>query len=122
MPITQITHQGKKIIFVDYEGCRNKQDMLDMVVQSTDYLLAQPDKHLLILFDYTHAHGSSEYMRLAKESRDKIYQTKTTKSAAIGISGIKRILLNGYNALSSAKGMQPFDTKSAALDYLVGED
>lgn len=122
MPITTLTHQSKKVVFIDYQGCSNKDDMLDMVRQTTDYVLAMPDPHVLMLFDYTHAFGSRDYMKLAQESRDKIYKAKSTKSACIGISGIKKVLLQGYNAIGGSRGLKPFNTKEEALDYLVSDD
>ncbi|PIB36648.1 hypothetical protein BFP72_15185 [Reichenbachiella sp. 5M10] len=122
MSISQITHQGKRIIFVDYSQCKNKKEMIDVVSQVADYLLALPDPHLLLLFDYTNAHGSTEFMNAAKAAREKILQSKTTKSAALGITGIKKILLNGYNAVSGEAKMKPFDNKEAALAYLLSAE
>ncbi|MBU2914993.1 hypothetical protein [Reichenbachiella agariperforans] len=122
MSISQITHRGKKIVLIDYSKCKNKQDMLQLGSEVPDYLIDLPEEHLLILFDYTNAHGSSEFMKQANESRERVLHHKTTKSAAIGITGIKKILLKGYNALSSNDGMQPFDTKEAALEYLLKKE
>lgn len=119
MPISDITHQGKQVVLVDYSDCKKKQQMLDLALELTDYLLAKPDKHLLVLFDYTDAFLSSEFMKVAKEGRAKLYQTKTAKAAALGVTGIKKVLLKGYNALSKGEGIQMFDTKTEALDYLV---
>lgn len=122
MPIKDITHMGKKIISIDFEGCRSKQDMLDMAYQTMDYLLAQSENHLRIFFDYSHGFATREYMKVAQEGREKLLKTKTTTSAAIGISGIKKVLLQGYNAVSTSKGIKPFDSRGEALDYLVSDE
>lgn len=119
MPISDISHQGKEVILVDYSDCKKKQEMLDLAIELTDCLLAKPDKHLLVLFDYTDAYLSSDFMKVAKEGRIKLYKTKTAKAAALGVTGIKKVLLKGYNALSKGEGIQMFDTKSQALDYLT---
>lgn len=119
MPISDISHHGKSVVLVDYSDCKKKQQMLDLALELTDYLLAKPDKHLLVLFDYTDAYLSSEFMKVAKEGRAKLYRSKTAKAAALGVTGIKKVLLKGYNALSKGEGIQMFDTKEQALDYLV---
>lgn len=119
MPISEILHQGKKVILVDYSECKKKQEMLDLAYELTGYLLAKPEKHFLILFDYTNAFLSSDFMKVAKEGRTKVYQTKSARGAALGVTGIKKVLLKGYNALSKGEGIQMFDTKEQALEYLV---
>jgi hypothetical protein len=61
-------------------------------------------------------------MRVAGEARVKLFEAKTIeiRSAALGITGIKKILVKGYNALrSQGEGIQIFDTKAEALKYLV---
>lgn len=119
MPVSNIFHHGKKVVFIDYTGCASKQDMLDMIDQTTIHVLAQPEPHVLLLFDYSDAYGSKDYMKKAQEGRDRIYQSKSTKSACIGVTGLKKVLLQGYNAISGSRGLKPFNSKGEALDYLV---
>ncbi|MEO9964741.1 MAG: hypothetical protein ABJF11_03065 [Reichenbachiella sp.] len=85
----------------------------------SDDSLAKAEPHLLILFDYTDAYLSSDFMKFAKEEREKLDKTKTAKGATLSITGIKKILLKGYNVLIKGEGIQMSDSKSEALDYLV---
>ena len=122
MAISEINHQGKKIIFVDYSALRKKQEMIDGALEAKAYFLNMPEKNILVLFDYTNTYLSSEFVKVAKESREELYKIKTFRSAALGVTGIKKILAKGYNALrSKGEGVQLFDNKSEALNYLVAD-
>lgn len=119
MPVTTITYKDHKIVFIHFEGCTRKEDMLDVVKQTTYYLLNFPDKNILVLFDFSLAYGSKEYMQLAQEGREKVYQVKNLKSACYGLNAAKRIILKVYNTLFNGKGMMPFDSREEALEYLI---
>ena len=62
--------------------------------------------------------GSTEFMQRAKQLGKEIFDSRTSKSAVLGVTGIKKILLNGYNMIVKNK-LEPFDTKEEALEYLV---
>ena len=119
MPIQDIDHKGIKIVTIDFEDCRTKDDMVKMAHKITDYLIKHPDKTLNIFFDYTHGFATRDYMKVAQEGKKQLLESKEVKSAAIGITGIKKVLLQGYNKLGSNKGIVPFNTKEEALDYLA---
>jgi len=122
MPVTIITHKGKKIIFASYEDYRHsKESMIQSTVDVTNLALEQPEKHLLFLFDLTDATMSSGFMEASKKAAYKIFKNKTGSGAIIGITGVRKVILKGYNSLPVFKGrkMRPFDSKVEALQYLV---
>ena len=121
MPITTITHKGRNIVFISFEDYDTKYKMVQSAYELRDYVLAQPEEHVLVLMDSTHAKGSREFMSAAKESRLEVRKHKMTSSAAIGISGVKLVLLKGYNAIVKSGNTVPFDTKEQALDYLISQ-
>lgn len=121
MPINQMTYNGKKIITVSYEDFQTKELMIESAKRLADYILSQPEKHIRVFIDLTGALGSREFMAASKAARLRVYAEKTTTSAAIGVTGMKKVLLKGYNAISKNKGVVPFDTKEQALEYLVND-
>ena len=80
MPITTITHKGKNIVFISFEDYDTKEKMVQSTYDLRDYVLAQPEGHVLVLMDSTHAKGSREFMAAAKESRLEVRKTKNTSS------------------------------------------
>jgi len=119
MALSTLLHNQRKIIYADYSDCNNKDEMMQLARELTAFLLEQPEKEVLVLFDYTDTYLSSEFMKVVKEEREKFYRQKTAKGAALGVTGIKKVLLKGYNALSRGAGIQLFDTKLDALNYLT---
>lgn len=116
-----MTYKGKKIITVSYEDFQSKELMIDSAKRLADYILSQPEKHIRVFIDLTDALGSREFMAASKDARLRVYNEKTTTSAAIGVTGMKKVLLKGYNAISKTKGIVPFSTKEKALEYLVSD-
>ncbi|WP_370088652.1 hypothetical protein [Ekhidna sp.] len=121
MPIDQTLYKGKKIITVSYEDFQSKELMIESAKRLADYILSQPEKHIRVFMDLTEALGSREFMAASKAARMRVYAEKTTTSAAIGVTGMKKVLLKGYNAISKTKGVVPFDTKEQAMEYLISE-
>lgn len=117
MSIKYISHKGKKVLFIDYSSCKTVEDTLAVLeMVKAEYL--KSNEQLLTLNNFEGAYASSQYMSKANEYAKEIFNKRTAKNAALGINGIKKILLYGYNAVVRDKIM-PFNTKEEALDYLV---
>ena len=118
MSVSIISHQGKEVIYVDYQDCQGSEERLALLESSFDVLLER-DGEQLILVNVQNQFGDRKYMQRAKEMEDALHD-KVKKRAVLGIEGIKKVLLMGLNKLSSERGrIKPFDNKEAALDYLV---
>lgn len=91
--------------------------MIQIMNASVPYYQASPTK-LLTLSDFNNIKGSTEFMDLAKKLAKEVFDIKTEKGALLGIQGIKKILVQGYNLVAKLK-MVPFDTKEQALKYLT---
>lgn len=69
------------------------------------------------LINMTDAAGNSEWMEASKRN-SKMVEHKVLKSAIIGVTGIKKVLLMGYNSVAKGR-VKPFSTKEDALEYLA---
>jgi len=116
MPYSFITHKGKKILFVDYKPCKSIDEMVKLL-DDIRQLYEKSSESFLALNDFTGTFGSNEFMSHAKKHKE-LFDRKTIKTAVLGITGIKKILLNGYNVFVKNKQM-PFESKEQALEYLV---
>jgi hypothetical protein len=117
MSVSYINYKGKKVLFADYTKCKNTQDML-IVLEETKKEFEKSNQMILIIDDFTGNTGSIEFMQRAKQLGKEIFDNRTSKAACLGITGIKKILLNGYNTIVKNK-LVPFETKEEALEYLV---
>jgi len=116
MPFSYIEHKGKKILFVDYTKCKSIDEMIKLLEDVRREYEKASDK-FLALNDFTGSYGSNDFLNRASKYKD-LFDSKTIKTAVLGITGIKKILLNGYNAFVKNKQI-PFNTKEEALEYLV---
>lgn len=116
MPVSIIDHQGVRVLFIDYSGMKKKEEMIGTLHEAVEIIEIQPDK-IRTLIDLTDAAGSSEWMNESKKYGKQVGD-KTLKSAIVGITGMKKVLLMGYNAVVNGR-LKPFDTKEQALAYLV---
>jgi len=117
MGFSYVTYKGKKILYVDYTQCKNTEDMLK-VLESVKREYETTTQMFITVNDFRGTFGSSEFMKRAGELGKQVFDKRTLKTTVLGISGIKKILLNGYNALVKNK-LVPFDTKEEAFEYLV---
>ena len=117
MGISYITHKGKKILYIDYSKCKTVAETLAILEEvKKEYL--NTTGLLLTLNNFEGAYGSTEYMKKASEYGKSIFNKRTAKNAAIGVTGVKKILLNAYNLVVKDK-ILTFNTKEEALDFLV---
>jgi hypothetical protein len=117
MSISYISHKGKKILYIDYTNCKTIPETLAVLEEvKNEFLNSTGD--WLTLNDFRGGYGSSEYMKKANQYAREIFNQRPAKNAAIGVNGLKKILLQAYNSVVKDK-IIPFDTKEEALDYLA---
>ncbi|MEM9337872.1 MAG: hypothetical protein AAGA66_04035 [Bacteroidota bacterium] len=120
MAITTIDHNGKQIVFVDYTQCKTKEATIEKLREAAEYI--RKESHpVLVLSDFTGTFATKEFMSEANRLNKEILDRKTRKGAVLGITGVKKILLDGYNLLSRQSKLVPFLDKQEALDYLVNK-
>ncbi|MEP1035091.1 hypothetical protein [Ekhidna sp.] len=117
MSVELITHNGKKIVYGDFKECNKKEKMIEKLYVVEQLMQRQPGT-VLYLADLSNTHGSTEFMKAVKEVAKRTFDHKVEKAALIGIIGIKKVLLNGFNAVSKNKFV-PFDNEELALKFLT---
>lgn len=113
---SQITHKGKEINYVDYRGMSLEQ-MLKTLNEAEKRSLERNSPGGLVLINITGVFAVKEFMQRAKEVGNTTGPL-TAKSAIVGITGTKKILLNTYNILSRAY-TRAFNNEESAKDWLV---
>jgi hypothetical protein len=111
-----IEHKGKKILYIKYGGLKPEQ-MLDLILQATQMIVDAKSDQVLSLTDVTGCYVSKEFVELSKK-QSKISLPLTKKAAIVGVTGLKKILLEAVNKFSP-KSRVPFETLEEARDWLV---
>ncbi|MBN2351004.1 MAG: hypothetical protein JXD23_00435 [Spirochaetales bacterium] len=114
-----IEYKGKSILYFDYRRVKDTLESLRILRKGFE-LIIRSDGNVLILQNFEGAVANDEYMAevktLGKTARDKV-----KKNACVGITGIKRLLLQAYVAFSGEKTLRTFETEEGAKEWLVQE-
>lgn len=120
MNISKIQYKGKEIVITSYKDCRSKEQMIDVLQQSVNYIRSKPQTNILHLTDIRGGFGSVEFMNEVKRWNKDLFTKKLSKSAIIGVEGVKFILLKAYNSVPTVTiKTVPFESKEEALEYLI---
>jgi hypothetical protein len=116
MPTTWITHQGKRVLYTDFRDCKTEAEMEAVFEKAVQMVLASPDPVLTMNnFDGVAVPGT--FLRTLR-TRGADYKHKVRAKAVLGVTGIKKTLINTYSVLTGIDA-RAFDTEAAALAYLV---
>lgn len=117
MPVEYITYKGKEILHVDVSHVKNKQEVLDLLDLPAE-TYQKSSGNLLVLANLTGTFTDPEVIDRFKHYGKTIFAKKAKKRAVLGISGLKKIILNAYNTLTG-NNLKPFDDEIAAKEYLI---
>ncbi|MBN1962221.1 MAG: hypothetical protein JW841_14895 [Deltaproteobacteria bacterium] len=114
--IKWIQYRGKQVLKVDYQGLRG-DELLDIMDKVPSFYSGHPLGSVLVLTDVRNTHADEKTMSAIKNltKKTKPYEKK---SAVIGITGIKGILLSAVKVFAS-HSIAPFSDEKEALDWLV---
>ena len=116
--VKKINHKGTEILFIDYEGTKSVEEMVEILKEAQKIVMAD-NKPYLQLISVIDVYVMKEYMVEAKKVA-KDTPKLATKRAIIGINSIARkILLRSYNLILGKDAVVPFDTLEDAMDWLV---
>ena len=110
-----ISYKGKEISYFDYRGL-SLEEILKTIDNAVVKSLAE-NKARLQLTNLTGIYAVPEFMDRVKEAGKKTRHL-TTKSAVVGITGAKRILVTTYN-LFTGVNLKIFDDEESAKEWLV---
>jgi len=107
---------GKEILFLDFCGCTVK-DFPSALEEAQKIIKTRPENSLLILTDVTNARFDEQVSVRMKEftKHNKPY---VKASAVVGVSGLKKIMLDAI-ALFSGRRFHLCDTVEQAKGWLA---
>lgn len=117
--VSFIKHNGRDIIQVDLSGIRNVEESIAILQEGTKLVKTQGAKSVLLLTNVSGTH----YDKAGAEAMKK-YSAENTPfikaSAVVGVTGIKRLVLNTVVKMTGRK-IVTFDDAEAAKDWLASQ-
>lgn len=117
MAVEWIKHKGKRILYVDYSGIDNEEEMINHLYLMKKELLSTPWRIRLIT-NYKDAVGSHRFMDELKKMGVE-YQKKIKLSATIGITGVRKLLFRAYIAFTG-QDVALLNNLEDAKEYVIG--
>lgn len=118
MGVSWIEYKGKKILFSDYRGCHSADAMLKVLYDEIEILHQQNEKGL-VMANYNDCSPTGEYFHAVKKFGKETLKAKTSKTATIGINGVKRLLFNTYISFTGDYHVRLFNDEETALEWLI---
>jgi hypothetical protein len=111
-----LNHKGKQILVNDYSGM-NTSDLTFLIMENKRRYGKEIKSSILLLVDVTGSPFDSAVIS-AMQDIAKDIKPKIKKSAVIGVTGLKAVVLKTINRFSSL-GIVPFNTQEEALESLI---
>jgi hypothetical protein len=121
MPVKKILYKGKTIYYSDYRNMTVNQEMQGManLDEMAEIARTWTEKSpVLVLSDFRNSKATPAFMAHAKKLAKEVFSKVDHKGAAIGITGVKNILLQAYNVFKKDK-LVPFATEEEAKEWLI---
>ena len=117
--ISFVTHQGQKIMVIDFRGC-TPQEILPLLDEVQQLVSRHARNSLLTLGDMAGAHIDRAVATRIKEVLvlDRPY---VKRSAWVGTGTLPKVYLDNFKSFSQRQ-FAYFETREAAMDWLVKED
>jgi|GEM_PF-1281090 len=115
-----ITYKEQEIVFYDYSGLKKEDEMIEVMNDGIEYSKkVDQSKKYLILTDISNAFATPGFTE-ANTELQKEFGHLIGRSAVVGISAGKKILLAGVNKIvGDDKAAKPFNTLEEAKEYLI---
>ena len=111
------TYKGKQVFYVDYGGL-NIDEMLKLLNETCE-VLKQSSGNVLLLTNFEKAIVPTQFMTEVKRLGKEVISVKTTKTALLGVYGIREVLVQGYTFFTGEKNLKAFKTEQEAMEWLI---
>ncbi len=111
-----IEYKGVEIMINDYTNLSG-EEFIKTIQTLTENFVSLDKKDALLLIDIRDSYTNKDIVE-AFNIGGKAIKPFTKKTAVLGVTGVKKILLNVVNKLSNI-GAKPFTTEEEAKDWLI---
>lgn len=118
MTTSWLTHQGRRVLYTDFRDCGSEAQMVEVFEKAVQLVLASPEP-VLTMNNFDGVVVSAAFLRTVR-ARGAEYKHNVRAKAVLGVTGIKKTLINTYSILTGIDA-RAFATEAQALAYLVSK-
>ena len=116
MSVEILKEGNNSIVYVNHQGLSGSKLISNFA--EANKILINGGQDQLLLTDFRNASLSKEVIDYIKSDETKAASGNCKKQAIVGITGIKKMILNVYNGMTKAN-MKIFNTFEEAKEYLL---
>jgi hypothetical protein len=117
MKVEWIEYKGKKILYVEYSGAKDDDELIGVLHREVEIEKTLTEK-TLCLVTVANAHAGTRYMDELKKLGKEVRNEKVAKTATLGVEGIQRVLFNAY-ILFTGEVNKTFSSEEEAKEWLI---
>ena len=107
---------GRDIIWVDYDGCKTPEQMIQIFDEAVDFLMKKNEQSL-VLTSFKNTYLTSPFLRHVEAQAPRVAHL-IKRNAFIGMSKPKKMILKGINQ-STKLNYLAFDSEHEAIEFLL---
>lgn len=113
-----VLHKQRRVLLYDFTNLKDTSDALELIVQARKIAAEQSENSIYTLTDISESRYdravTAALQELAKHNKPYVIA-----GAAVGVSGLQKVVFRSILAFSGRKNIQLFDTREQALDWLA---
>ena len=112
-----IQYKGHEIIYLDYSNLRDRDEIVQMIIDGSELIRSKPLNSVLSLVNMENMFFNNEIRNILSDNVKK--NTPHVKMSSVyGLNGLISIMYNSFLKLSG-RNVKSFKTREEALEYLL---
>lgn len=112
-----INHNGTELVYLDYSDLRNKDEVIQLILDGSDFIRNRPLDSVLSLVNVENMYFNNEVRNVLQENV-KLNSPHVKKTAVFGLNGLISIMYNSFVKITG-RNLKAFKTMDEAIDYLI---
>lgn len=113
-----VLHKQRRVLLYDFTNLTDTSDALELITQARKIAAEQSENSIYTLTDISESRYdravTAALQELAKHNKPYVIA-----GAAVGVSGLQKVVFRSILTFSGRKNIQLFDTREQALDWLA---
>lgn len=113
-----ILHKQKRVLLYDFTELPDTADALKLIAHARKIAAEQPEQSLYTLTDISNSRYDRD-VTAALQELAKHNKPYVIAGAAVGVTGLSKVVFRSILTFSGRKNIKLFDTREQALDWLA---
>lgn len=113
-----LLHKNRRILFFDFSNLNDSSEALGLIARAKEIVAHQSPGSLLTITDISNSHYDRD-VTAALQALAKHNKPYVIAGAAVGVTGLTKVIYRSILAFSGRKNIHVFDRRGEALEWLA---